>query len=366
MAQQLINLGATGTGAGGDSARTAFEKAVANFAELYIAALPGTTAQKAAARAQFGIPTLQTGADDLTSGRLALTDTVRRQLAGGFYSIYCDRLILLHPLYVSSLLPYSIVDGKITATRGAATSFLNQTCVEVVSSSAYSAHTTSLYDLGGSPAEPWQAVSCTYQGVKYAALIVPYHASAYGAGIFFEGRAVSVDSNQLLCIEYYNRNTAAVLNAEVYNSIAPLSVQKTFRVGGETTYHTGNVIGTVSRSGAGALTGAIIERGSNANGEYVRFADGTQECWKSTHSSSATRSAWGSSSGLYQSANTAWQYPASFSETPVVTGISYDSGAVGLLSATNVGTTNVNLRAISPTPSPTSQILCPVAKGRWY
>ncbi|HBO8902891.1 TPA: phage tail protein [Pseudomonas aeruginosa] len=42
-------------------------------------------------------------------------------------------------------------------------------------------------------------------------------------------------------------------------------------------FHTGNILGTVSQSG-GAPTGAIIERGSNANGEYVRFADGTQIC----------------------------------------------------------------------------------------
>lgn len=38
-----------------------------------------------------------------------------------------------------------------------------------------------------------------------------------------------------------------------------------------------NLVGTVSQSG-GVPTGAIIERGSNANGEYVRFADGTQIC----------------------------------------------------------------------------------------
>lgn len=55
MPQQIINLGAIGSGAGGDSARTAFEKAIANFAELYIAALPGTAAQKKAARDMFGL-----------------------------------------------------------------------------------------------------------------------------------------------------------------------------------------------------------------------------------------------------------------------------------------------------------------------
>lgn|GEM_PF-1262624 len=278
MAQQIINLGATGSGAGGDSARTAFEKAIANFAELYQAALPGTAAQKQAARAQFGIPDPQSDANDLGAGKLALTDSVRRVTFSGVSNTYCDRLILLHPLYVSSLLPHSIVDGKFTATRGSAGSSLNQTSAEVISSSAYNSHATALYDTSGNPADPWQAVSCNYQGKKYAALIVPYQASAYGGGIFFEGRAVSDDPNQLRCIEYYNRQTATVLNSEVHSSIAPLYTQKDFRISGSRVFHTGNILGTVSQSG-GVPTGAIIERGSNANGEYVRYADGTQICW---------------------------------------------------------------------------------------
>lgn len=41
--------------------------------------------------------------------------------------------------------------------------------------------------------------------------------------------------------------------------------------------HTGNILGTVAQSG-GLPTGALFERGANANGEYVRFADGTQIC----------------------------------------------------------------------------------------
>lgn len=43
-------------------------------------------------------------------------------------------------------------------------------------------------------------------------------------------------------------------------------------------YTAGTILGTVSQSG-GVPTGAIIERGSNANGEYTRWADGTQELW---------------------------------------------------------------------------------------
>lgn len=37
------------------------------------------------------------------------------------------------------------------------------------------------------------------------------------------------------------------------------------------------VVGTVAQVG-GIPTGQVVERGSNANGDYVRFADGTQIC----------------------------------------------------------------------------------------
>ncbi|OZB38014.1 MAG: hypothetical protein B7X50_11750 [Alishewanella sp. 34-51-39] len=261
----------------------------------------------------------QTNVDDLTPGRMVLTGSVRHRVSAGVSSTHRDRLILLHPLYQSTLLPYSIVDGKFTATRGDRAASLNQTIAEVVSSSAYDAHATSLYDLGGNPADPWQAVSCTYQGVKYAALIVPYHVSGYGNGIFFEGRAVSDDANLLLCIEYYNRETSTVLNSEVYDSIAPLPVRKTLRVGGETVYHTGNILGTVSQSG-GVPTGAIIERGSNANGEYVRYADGTQICWgRLTFAGSwrVTTNFVSSTAGDMYFANVSVTHPAVFATAPV-------------------------------------------------
>lgn len=42
-------------------------------------------------------------------------------------------------------------------------------------------------------------------------------------------------------------------------------------------YGKSNILGTVSQSG-GVPAGAIIERGSNANGEYVKFADGYMVC----------------------------------------------------------------------------------------
>ncbi|QJI21395.1 MULTISPECIES: phage tail protein [unclassified Pseudomonas] len=42
------------------------------------------------------------------------------------------------------------------------------------------------------------------------------------------------------------------------------------------------IVGTVTQSG-GVPNGAIIERGSNANGSFTRYADGTLECWHTTN-----------------------------------------------------------------------------------
>lgn len=70
--------------------------------------------------------------------------------------------------------------------------------------------------------------------------------------------------------------------------------------------HSGRLLGTVSQS-AGLPTGAVMERGSNANGEYVRFADGTQIC---------TQTLSGATSGP-----TSWVYPAAFAAVPRLSGV---------------------------------------------
>lgn len=70
-------------------------------------------------------------------------------------------------------------------------------------------------------------------------------------------------------------------------------------------YGPGNVLGTVAQTG-GTPTGAVIESGSNANGAYLRLADGTQICWAQKTSSA--------------SAQTLWTFPAGFvgGSVPVV------------------------------------------------
>ena len=59
------------------------------------------------------------------------------------------------------------------------------------------------------------------------------------------------------------------------NGTERLEVSATgLKISGFQAYSRENILGTVSQA-AGVPTGEIIERGSNANGEYVRFADGT-------------------------------------------------------------------------------------------
>ncbi len=73
-----------------------------------------------------------------------------------------------------------------------------------------------------------------------------------------------------------------------------------------------NVLGAVSQA-AGVPTGGLLERGSNANGEFVRFADGTLICTRTNLSAANASTAVGS---LFASANIAWTFPAAFAAAP--------------------------------------------------
>lgn len=211
MPQQTINLGATGSGAGGDTARTAFEKIIANFGELYPAALPDTAAQKQAAREMFGAE----NASNLTSGTLP--------------------------------------DARVSST---------------------------------------------------------------------------------------------------------LPADKAFR--------RGNLLGTVSQSG-GVPTGAIIERGSNANGEYVRWADGTQICWALVEGEENISSPFG---GVFVSniAQAAKPFPASFQGSPIrATKVSAVGKYISLISSFTDTQSWGGQQAFGLISLGTTYVIHEfIAIGRWY
>ena len=84
-----------------------------------------------------------------------------------------------------------------------------------------------------------------------------------------------------------------------------------------TLYDTFNILGPTSQS-AGVPTGAIIERGSNANGEYTKFADGTLICtitlttFNPGYPISTPGSRYRGTNGFK------WIYPAAFSAEPAL------------------------------------------------
>jgi len=127
-------------------------------------------------------------------------------------------------------------------------------------------------------------------------------------------------------------------------------------------FHTDNILGTVSQS-AGIPTGAIIERGSNANGEYVRFADGTQIV-HITITGPFTMAAYGST-GIFRGEK-AITWPATFASTPSVSGVGVDNDTYGLLSAggsTGVGCT---ISYFSMTRTVIATDIKIIAVGLWY
>jgi hypothetical protein len=88
-------------------------------------------------------------------------------------------------------------------------------------------------------------------------------------------------------------------------------------------YDNNTVVGTVSQSG-GLPTGAVIERGSTADGDYLRFADGTQICWQ-TETLSVTTAATGA---IFTDTKLPdWTFPMAFSAPPAVTVSAEDADA---------------------------------------
>lgn len=80
-------------------------------------------------------------------------------------------------------------------------------------------------------------------------------------------------------------------------------------------FRRGNILGTVGQS-SGSPTAALIERAVNGNGDYARFADGTQLCVFAMQSDA--------------SAETTWTYPAAFSTANYLTAVGTPVGLASL------------------------------------
>lgn len=113
------------------------------------------------------------------------------------------------------------------------------------------------------------------------------------------------------------------------------------------------IVGTVSEA-SGQPTGAIIERGASADGEYVRFADGTQLCTRIFDSEQTSH---------------AWSFPVPFAAAGNVTiqALPRHGSAPRIVTeAGDLNTTGVSLKVWDITGAAASAVVHASATGRWF
>jgi hypothetical protein len=131
--------------------------------------------------------------------------------------------------------------------------------------------------------------------------------------------------------------------------------------GGSQVYSRNNILGTVSQS-SGVPTGAIIESGSNANGDYVKYADGTMICFE-TKASSAPNVAFGS---IFQSNDLTWTFPAAFINDGYGQAINPTGSNTIWGTAISTSSTVMNFKIWRATTSASTYGVSLLAVGRWF
>ena len=166
---------------------------------------------------------------------------------------------------------------------------------------------------------------------------------------------VSMDGSSWTEAFVFDASTGHVRGAAVQSSAEDMTPGRLMRV--DYGYGPGNLVGEVSQSN-GTPTGAVLEQGGNANGNYVRFADGTQIC-----TAVATVDIAQASAGIYWSEAQARDFPMPFSGVPTGSG-SLASTAEGWVNGRATSATSWDFSAFSPVQR-TGETVQLVAIGRW-
>lgn len=123
------------------------------------------------------------------------------------------------------------------------------------------------------------------------------------------------------------------------------------------------MVGTVSQA-SGVPSGAVMQYGSNTNGSFIRFADGTQICWQRSSTAIAVTS--GPANGLYYG-SVVWTFPAQFIAPPSARCSPQSDGVLALDLGGPATTTQFSLGVGALTSIPSrAYSLSLYAIGRWY
>lgn len=110
-----------------------------------------------------------------------------------------------------------------------------------------------------------------------------------------------------------------------------------------------------------ATAGAVFETGSNANGSYVKFQDGTMLCWR-LYTAAIAMSNYGS---MYMGTVTNVPLPATFVGTWSGSAGGVDSNTAGMASIYPTATNSFYLYYFSAAPSHATTLISIIATGRW-
>lgn len=107
--------------------------------------------------------------------------------------------------------------------------------------------------------------------------------------------------------------------------------------------------------------GAIIERGSNANGEYVKFADGTMWCMIETLRTIDIIY----QNVLYRSETASFTFPCMFTEVPIISVMCGEDSGNTWCAVGNVTVSSMWFRAYAESSKSAACTVYIFAIGRW-
>lgn len=116
-------------------------------------------------------------------------------------------------------------------------------------------------------------------------------------------------------------------------------------------FNQASILATVSQA-SGVPTGGIIERGSNGNGEYVRYADGTQMCWRTLAASAG--------------AAVTWTFPVAFGVAPVISGTAIATVLAAVCLDAAPGASSASLSVRDKADARRADTMHLRASGRWF
>jgi len=117
-------------------------------------------------------------------------------------------------------------------------------------------------------------------------------------------------------------------------------------------YHSGNVVGAVAQNPG--IGDALFETGTNANGGYTRFADGTMMCWTNGFSTASGTTA-------------SWTFPSAFASAAVAVTATVEGASAAIVTVDDVTATGADLRSFDLGGSAAvAPVVSLVALGRWF